>query len=113
MVHGIETDRKKLSKVKKSDEKWFTDDLQDIKRTVEHYIDEVRPANGKDEDYIVKSPKSNVIRYAIMLLGIFGLIVLITGIYLSLKENSTLGIPVILIGGTFFLALVLSEVYRT
>ena len=70
MVQGIETDSKKLSKIKKRDEKWLTKDLQDIKTTVEHYIDEVRPDSEKDEDYIVKTPKSKVFNYVIIFLHI-------------------------------------------
>jgi len=76
MVQGIETDSYKLSKVKKSDEKWLTKDLQDIKKTVEHYIDEVRPDGENKEDYIVKTQNTKVFKYVIFLLGLIGLIAL-------------------------------------
>jgi hypothetical protein len=112
MVQGIETDGKKLSKVKKSDEKWFTKDLQDIKKTVEHYIDEVRPNGENEEDYIVKTPNTKVFKFVIFLLGLIGLIALFAGIFLLFNTNYVGGIPLVLIGTVFVIVLILNEKYR-
>jgi len=99
MVQGIETDNDKLGKVKKSDEKWLTKDLHDIKKTVEHYIDEVRPDDENDEDYIVKTQNTKVFKYVIFLLGLIGLIALFAGIFLLSNSNYMGGIPLIVFGG--------------
>jgi len=112
MVQGIETDSKKLSKEKKSDEKWLTKDLQDIKKTVEHYIDNVRPDGENEEDYIVKAPKSKAFKYVIFLLGIIGIIALMMGIFLVYHAEYTGGIPLVAFGGVFVLILVLNFIYK-
>jgi hypothetical protein len=112
MVQGIESDRKNLSKVKRSDEKWFTEDLQDIKKTVEHYIDEVRPDGKNEEDYIVKTPKSKVFISVIIFLGIIGLIALIMGIFLLYNTKYLGGIPLVVFGGVFFVIFVLNILYK-
>ena len=112
MVQGIETDSKKLSKVKKSDEKWFTKDLQDIKKTVEHYIDNVRPDGENEEDYIVKTPNSKIFKIIVFLLGIIGLIALIMGIFLLYNAEYMGGIPLVAFGGVFVLILVLNFIYK-
>ena len=112
MVQGIETDSKKLSKEKKSDEKWLTKDLQDIKKTVEHYIDNVRPEGENEEDYLVKTPKSKAFKYVIFLLGIIGIIALMMGIFLVYHAEYTGGIPLVAFGGVFVLILVLNFIYK-
>lgn len=48
MVRGIATDNKRYKHIKRSDEKWLCKDLQVFKRTVEKYIDDIRP-NGENE----------------------------------------------------------------
>ena len=112
MVQGIETDNDKLGKVKKSDEKWLTKDLHDIKKTVEHYIDEVRPDDENDEDYIVKTQNTKVFKYVIFLLGLIGLIALFAGIFLLSNSNYVGGIPLIVFGGLFVLIFVLNVIYK-
>lgn len=112
MAQGIETDSKKLSKEKKSDEKWLTKDLQDIKKTVEHYIDEVRPDGENEEDYIVKTQNTKVFKYVIFLLGLIGLIALFAGIFLLFNSNYVGGIPLIVFGGVFVLIFVLNVIYK-
>jgi uncharacterized membrane protein len=112
MVQGIEIDSKKLSEIKKRDEKWLTKDLQDIKTTVEHYIDEVRPDNEKVENYIVKTPKSKVFNYVIIFLGIIGLIALIIGLFLLYNSEYLGGIPLVVFGGVFVLIFVLNILYK-
>lgn len=112
MVQGIETDSNKLSKVKKSDEKWLTKDLQDIKKTVEHYIDEVRPDGNNEEDYIIKTQNTKVFKYVIFLLGLIGLIALFAGIFLLFNSNYVGGIPLIVFGGIFVLIFVLNVIYK-
>lgn len=47
MVRGIATDSKRYKHIHR-DEKWLTKDLQDIKRTIENYIDTKRPAAEKE-----------------------------------------------------------------
>ena len=75
MVRGIATDSKKYKHIHR-DEKWLTKELHDIKRTVEHYIDEVRPAAEKEitKTYTKSTKKSMTIDriIAILFLGIFG-----------------------------------------
>ena len=111
MVKGIETDSKKLSKLRKSDEKWFTEDLQDIKKTVEHYIDEIRPDGENEEDYIF-TPKSKVFKYVIIFSGIIGLIALIMGIFLVYYTEYLGGVPLIVFGGVFILIFVMNIIYK-
>jgi len=110
MVKGIETDSKKTSKVKKSDEKWLTKDLQDITKTVEHFIDEIRPDGENKEDYIF-IPKSKVFKYTIIFFGIIGLIAILIGIFLLHNLEYLGGISLIVFGGVFFLILVLNVIY--
>ncbi len=115
MVRGIATDGKKYKHIQRN-EKWLTKDLHDIKKTVEHYIDEIRPAAEKEiTKTFTKSTKKTLTAdriIAILFLGIFGSITLITGIYLIVQQTYVVGVPLCAFGVVFVLSLILFERYR-
>ena len=109
MVHGLATDDKKYKHKKRNNLKWLCKDLNVYKKTVEKYIDNLR---SKDEIEI-KSVMMTLDRIiAILFLGIFGSITLITGICLIIKGNYVLGVPLGFIGAVFVVAFCLYEKYR-
>jgi len=115
MVRGIATDSKKYKHVQRN-EKWLTKELHDIKKTVEHYIDEVRPAAEKEitKTFTKSKKKSMTVDriLAILFLGIFGSITLITGIYLIIKQTYLVGVSLGVFGLVFVICFVLFERYR-
>ena len=116
MVQGIETDSKKYKHIKRDDEKWLSKDLRVIKKTVEKYIDDIRPNYENEIDKSEKKSKKKMMTIdriiAILFLGIFGLITLITGIYLIIKNNYLLGAPLGIFGAVFVITFYLFEKYR-
>lgn len=115
MVRGIATDGKKYKHLKRNDEKWLCKDLNDIKKTVENYIDNIRPDEKKTNETVKKAKKKTMTIdriFAIIVLAIFGSISLITGIYLILKENYLIGISLTIFGSIFVITFILYEKYR-
>ena len=116
MVRGLATDGKKYKHINRNDEKWLSKDLNDIKKTVVKYIDNIRPDNEKAKDSLHKKSKKKKMTidriFAILILGIFGSITLITGIYLIIKETYFLGGSLGVFGAVFVLAFILYEKYR-
>ena len=111
MVRGLATDGKKYKHINRNDEKWLSKDLQDIKKTVEHYIDNIRP----DDNKTVKKSKTKgmkIDRLIAILLGIFGSISLITGIFLILKGIYFLGGSLTIFGAVFVITYILFEKFR-
>jgi hypothetical protein len=96
MVQGIETDNKKYKHKKRNDTKWLSEDLNEIRKTTEKYIDSIRPEDEKEINGYPKKSKKKTMTIdriiAIILLGIFGPIALVIGIYLNLQENYVIGI---------------------
>jgi uncharacterized membrane-anchored protein len=116
MTHGIETGNKKYQHIRRDDEKWLLEDLQAIKRTVRKYIASAQPP---DETEAAPSEKKNHKKsmtidrvLAFVIFGIFGLVILLLGFYLIVKENYVVGIPGVVFGIVFVLALILFEIYR-
>lgn len=116
MVRGIATDSNRYKHKKRDDEKWLCEDLHVFKRTVEKYIDNLRCNN---EEEIYKSEKKSKKKrmtidrvLAILILGIFGSITLLTGIYLLIKSNYVLGIPIEVFGVILVISFYLFEKYR-
>ena len=116
MVHGIANGSKNKKQVDKTDIKWLAKDLNDIKETVENYIDEVRPDENVEAEKTEKkihTKKMTIDRIiAIIFLGIFGTVVLIAGIYAFIKDpNITTGF-LCFIGAVFLICFILFELYR-
>jgi hypothetical protein len=109
MVRGISNTKYKHRK--KNDEKYLTKDLQEIKKTVQNYIDEIRPDSINEKDYIVKTPNIKIFKYIISFLGIIGCIALITGIFSLINANYIGGVPLITFGIIFILIFVLNIRY--
>jgi len=112
MTKGIETDSKRYKHINRDDEKWLFKDLYDIRKTIENYIDSIRP---NDENKIDKSVKKTIAIdriIAILFLGLFGLIIFIVGIYLIIKVNYVVGIPLVIFGSIFLVAFYLNEKHR-
>jgi len=116
MVRGINTDGKKYKHINRNDEKWLCKDLNDIKKTIENYIDNIRPDGEKRTDKTVEKIKRKTMTIdrilVILVLGIFGSITLITGIYLILKVNYLIGVSLTIFGLIFVTAYILYEKYR-
>ncbi len=115
MVRGIATDSNRYKHKKRDDEKWLTEDLHVIKRTVEKYIDNLR-RNEEEINKSVKKSKKKMMTIdrvlVILILGIFGSTALITGIYLLLISNYVLGIPIGVFGAISVISFYLFEKYR-
>jgi uncharacterized membrane protein len=112
MIRGLATDGKKYKHINRSDEKWLSKDLQDIKKTIENYIDNIRP---KDNETVKKANKKDVkiVRIiAILLLGVFGSISLITGIFLLIRGTYFLGGSIVIFGAVFVISFILFERFR-
>ena len=115
MVRGLGTDDKQYKHIDRSDEKWLCEDLNVFRRTVEKYIDRIRPDDEKNIGTSEKRRNQNmtIIRIlAILFLGIFGSMNLITGVYLLIKEIYVLGIPLTVFGTICIIAFCLFEIYR-
>jgi|SRR4030042_1982285 len=111
MTKGIETGSKKYTHINRDDEKWLFKDLYDIRKTIEDYIDLIRP---NDENKIDKSVKKTMTIgriISILFLGLFGLIMFIVGIYLITKVNYVIGISLVIFGSVFLVAFYLNEKY--
>ena len=116
MVRGIATDSKRYKHKKQNDEKWLCEDMLVWKRYVEKYIDNLKPNDEKEINDSVKKSKKKMMTvdrvFAILILGVFGPITLITGIYMTLKGIYVLGVPLGLFGAIFVIAFFLYEKYR-
>jgi len=117
MVRGIATDSKRYKHIKRSDEKWFCDDLLVFKRTVEKYINNIRPDDKEENGKTIEKNKKKMMTidriFAILFLGFFGSITLITGIYFLLQGKSVIvGFPILLFGFVAVISFILYERYR-
>jgi len=115
MVRGIATDNKYKHK-KRNDEKDMCEDMLVWKRYVERDITELGSRNEKEIDTSVTKKENKTLTpvrvLEILILGIFGPITLIAGIYMLLIENYVVGVPLTIIGAIFVIALILNEKYR-
>ena len=110
MVQGIETDDKIYRHKKKDDIKYLSKDLNVFRRTVEKYINSLRPADEKEVDSSLKKEKKRVTIVDIIsigLLGIFGSLTLIIGMYLIVNENFVLGVPLGVFGAVSVICFIL------
>jgi hypothetical protein len=116
MVHGIATNNKRYEHKKMNDEKWLSEDMLVWKRYVERDMQKLVSKNKKETNESLKDSKKKtltVIRILqILILGVFGPITLIGGLYVLIKENYVVGIPFTIIGAIFVIALILNEKYR-
>ena len=118
MVLGIDTDSNKYKHKKRNDEKWLGEDMLVWRRYVERDIQKLRNKNKKEMIPSSKDRKNEMLTVTralqILILGVFGPITLLAGVYLTLiiKGNYVVGIPIILIGAIFVIALILNEKYR-
>jgi len=116
MVHGIATDSKKYKHKNQNDETRLCEDMLVWKRYVERDCNEVGTRNEKEMNKSVKMRKKKMLIgsrvFEILILGVFGPITLITGIYMILKGSYILGVPLAIIGAIFVIALILNEKYR-
>ena len=116
MPHGIETDDKKYKHKKRNEIKWLAEDLYEIRKTYENYIDSIRPDEKKEKSSTVTKEEKTVLTSVrvvqILILGILGSIILIGGVYMFMKDNNVVSIPLVLIGAVFVIALVLNVIYR-
>ena len=115
MVQGIETDDKRYKHKRMDDEEWLCKDLNEYKKTVQNYIDEIRPDENKEHEPVKKSKKKTMTFdriLAIIMLGIFGSVALITGIVLIIKEVYFTGGFLTIFGAFFVLAFILYEISR-
>jgi len=115
MVQGIETDDKVYKHKRKDDIKYLSKDLNVFRRTVEKYIESIRP---KDEKKFTTSGKKSKKRVtlvgiiSILFLGLFGSISLITGIFLIIKQNYVIGVPIGVFGTVAVICFILYEKYN-
>jgi len=116
MVHGIATDGKKYKHINRNDEKWLSKDILVWRRYVERDTQQSGIKNEKEMNESLNDSKKKtltVIRILqILILGVFGSITLIGGIYLLLKGIYVLGVPSTIIGAVFVIALILNEMHR-
>ncbi|KYK30397.1 MAG: hypothetical protein AYK22_03955 [Thermoplasmatales archaeon SG8-52-3] len=112
MVRGLATDSKRYKHIDRNDTKWLSKDLQDIKKTIEHYIDNIRPNENKTEKKEDKERITLERYFAILVLGIFGSITLVTGIFLLIRGVYFLGGSLSIFGAVFLLAFILFERFR-
>ena len=116
MVQGIETDDKRIKKKRKKDIKYMAEDLNEIRKTTEKYIDSIRPKSDEEINKLHErkaSKKMSIDRiFALILLGFFGSIALISGIYMLIIKNYVVGIPTTLFGVFFVVCYILFERYR-
>ena len=116
MVKGIETDDKKYKHKKGNIEKEMCEDMNVWKRyiqrdiTKKRYSNEMGISSSESKKEVKKLTPVRVLQ--ILILGIFGPITLIGGVYMFMKENNVVAIPLILIGAVFVIALFLNEAYR-
>jgi uncharacterized membrane protein YgcG len=115
MVRGIATDDKRYKHIYR-DEKWLTKDLHDIKKTIEHYIDSQQPAAEKESTTSLQKSTQRTMTVdriiAIIFLGIFGSITLLTGLFLVIKQPSVFTGSLVFIGVIFIICYLLFEYYR-
>jgi len=116
MAHGIETDNKRYKHLRRDDEKWLFEDLYAIKNTIRKYIARLQYHDENETDTRVKQAHKKTMTIdrmiAIILLGIFGSLALLTGIFLIIKGNYVVGVMLGVFGTTFVIAFVLYEKYR-
>lgn len=116
MVQGIETDDKKYKHKKRNDEKWLAKDMLVWKRYVERDIAEKASQNEKEKNISITKDRKKTFTpvrvLQILILGIFGPIILIGGLYMFMMDNSVVAIPLVLIGAVLVIALILNEIYK-
>lgn len=114
MVRGIATDNKKYKHKNRNDEKWLCEDLYVYRKTVEKYIDNLRPKDEEETAKSLKKKKEMTLDriIAILILGIFGSITVIFGIYMIIKGIYIIGVPSGVFGAIFVISFLLFEKYR-
>ena len=113
MVRGIATDSKKYKPKNRNDEKYLSEDLNVIRKTVENYIDDIRPKDDEDLTKYERKKGTDFVRiFAILFLGILGSISLITGLYLIYKQTYFTGFSFTIFGAVAILCFILYEKYR-
>lgn len=116
MVRGIATDNKKYKHINRNNEKWLCKDLYVFKRYTEKYINNLKYDDENELDKSQKNGKKKIMTVdrviAIIFLGIFGSITLLTGIYLVLKQVNFLSVSLLIFGIVFVVAFCLYEKYR-
>jgi hypothetical protein len=114
MVQGIETNDKKLKYKRKDDIEYLSKDLNEIRKTAEHYINIQRPKDPKQLDTTIIHHSKKHMQFARMIsaiIGIMGIFVLLHGI-LSINQGIlVLGLVETAIGIVFIAALILFEFY--
>jgi len=97
MAHGIETGDKTYKRLRRDDEKWLLEDLHAMKRTVRKYIATLQPPNENETDASVQKGHKKMMTLdrilAIIVLGLFGSITFLAGLYLIIKGNYLVGVP--------------------
>ncbi len=114
MVKGIETNSKNLKKIKKKDEKWLAEDLNEIRKIAENHIDRNRPSDEEELDKTITKSTKKAMPFARMIafiLGIIGIFTLVFGIYSMTQEINILSIINTLIGAVFLISFILFEKY--
>ncbi len=116
MVHGIETGSKKYTHFRRDDEKWLLTDLQEIKKTVSHYIAGLPPPTDQGPSVGKTSHRRKMLMYDIVLgilvFGILGSLSVITGAYLTIQGKAGVGAPLSIFGLVFILVFILFLKYR-
>ena len=112
MVQGIETNDKKLKYKRKDDIEYLSKDLNEIRKTAEHYINTQRPDVPEKLDATITHRSKKHMQFARMIsiiLGIMGIFVLLHGILSLTQVNLVLGAVEIIIGIVFILSFILFE----
>jgi hypothetical protein len=115
MVQGIETNDKKLKYKRKDDIKYLSKDLNEIRKTAEHYINTQRPKDSEKMDATHTNPSKKNMPFARMIsiiLGIIGIFILLHGVFSILQKMLVLGIVEIAIGIIFVVSMLLFEFYQ-
>ncbi|MBN1280212.1 MAG: hypothetical protein JXA00_01035 [Candidatus Thermoplasmatota archaeon] len=116
MVRGIATDEKKYKHVRQDDDQWLSKDVQEIRKTAELYIEGLRPVDDQETPGRRAQRSAHdmrIIHMLVILLGIFGTMTLLAGLYFLIKGNGIIGVSATSIGAVFMMALLLYEKYNS
>jgi hypothetical protein len=114
MVKGIETNHKVHKHKQQNDITYLSKDLNEIRKTAEHYINTQRPEDPEKLDALLTHRLKKYMPFARMisiLLSIMGIFVLLHGIISLTQVNLTLGAIVTIIGFVFILSFILFELF--
>ena len=112
MVQGIETGEKNYKHKKKNDIKYLSRDGMQIRKTAESIIDENRPERKEKKSSNKEVTITPMRAFQLLVLGVFGPIILIGGIYMFMMDNAVIAIPIVLLGLVMVIALILNEIYK-